>query len=435
MVGRENSDKDELPHLLEWRHYRHLEQGLESSLVALAVAQQKPSPQESETEESKAIAKAKARQAAQIKHANRKEIPKKGIYYPIAERSWRPRDSSARWVPDQQWEAHLTHLDPSQSEPLHTGQLESAHDDYVTVTREEDKARRQLADYKDMLLGLTTCNLPHMEELMPVIERLAAQFDGLYVASQNTADLPDHNRPYRKPSSAKKYHTKPPVPRQSRRPAPAAAAPPAAAPPSDDLLADVPPPAYADRPRSLTAEAVDKILAAGGAPDRHPLARGVIPVPAVGADANSARASPQSTATPRMSQAEAMTRKAAAERALWAEQQHQLLREATADTATLTAHLGALVGGITETGGVPVQQRPPSVEAVLPAACAPVPDDVVERMKNKPPRHAGRRPPLPEIGATAFLGRARSGNYMMKQKQAQADNIQRQQRYLKLSIG
>jgi hypothetical protein len=117
MVGRESSDKDDLPHLLEWRHYRHLEQGLESSLVALAVAHQRPSPQESETEESKAIAKAKARQAAQIKHANRKEGPKKGIYYPIAERSWRPRDSNARWVPDQPWEAHLTHLDASQSEP------------------------------------------------------------------------------------------------------------------------------------------------------------------------------------------------------------------------------------------------------------------------------------------------------------------------------
>jgi hypothetical protein len=313
--------------------------------------------------------------------------------------------------------------------------LESARDDYVVLTREEEAARRQLADYKDMLLGLTTCNLPHMEELLPAIERLAAQFDGLYIATQHTAGSSDHNRPYRKPGSAKKYRTKPPVPRQPRRPASAAAAPPAVAPPSEDLLADVPPPAYADRPRSLTAEAVGKVLAGGGAKDRHPLARGATSVPAVGADASSARADPRSTATPRMSQAEAVARKAAAERALWAAQQHQLLRGATADAAALTAHLGALVGGITETGGVPVRHRPPSVEAVSPAACAPVPDDVVERMKNKPPRRAGRAPPPPQIGATAFLGPARSGNYAMKQKQAQADSLQRQQRYLKLYVG
>ena len=57
------------------------------------------------------------------------------------------------------------------------------------------------------------------------------------------------------------------------------------------------------------------------------------------------------------------------------------------------AHLGALVGGVSETGGVPAQLRPPAVEAVSPAACGPVPTDVVKRMKNKPPRHVGRKPP------------------------------------------
>jgi hypothetical protein len=57
------------------------------------------------------------------------------------------------------------------------------------------------------------------------------------------------------------------------------------------------------------------------------------------------------------------------------------------------AHLGALVGGVSETGGVPAQLRPPAVEAVSPAACGPVPTDVVKRMKTKPPRHVGRKPP------------------------------------------